>query len=220
MMTVPVAFTAGIAAFFSPCVLPLLPAWLAFLGAGREGAKKRLFINLLLFVSGFTLIFTAMGASATLLGQMLISYRGLLLRASGIILFIFGLQMMGVFRLPFLARSWHFPFSAKGNWLGYFFFGVILALGWTPCTGLILGPILMMAAASATVYQGMLLLAVYSLGFALPFFVAGFIIGSVPLAKGSRRLSRYIHLGAGLVMAAMGILLFFNRWTWLQSSFI
>lgn len=220
MISVPVAFVAGIAAFFSPCILPLLPMWLAFMGANQEGAKSRLLVNLLFFIAGFASIFTGLGAGATMLGRLLLSYQLVLARIGGVVLILLGLQMMGFFHLPFLERTVRLSYSPKRNRLGYFLFGVILALGWTPCAGLTLAPILMMAGNMETVSQGMLLLAIYSLGFGLPFLAVGMLIGSAPLGKLSRRAARYLHFGGGLVMAVMGILLILNRWTWLQSLFL
>jgi len=216
-MTVPVAFAAGIAAFFSPCVLPLLPVWLAFLGGDKSESKLRLTINLLFFVAGFSLVFTVMGASASLLGRLLLSYQTVLLRVAGVVLIVFGIQMMGLFHLPILQRKLGLNFAPRRNCLGYFLLGVVLALGWTPCIGMILASILMLAGSLETVTQGMLLLFVFSLGFAVPFFVAGLVIGPAPLSKLSRKASRYLHFSVGIVLVAMGILLILNRWTWVQS---
>lgn len=214
------AFAAGIAAFFSPCVLPLLPVWLAFLGGNKSESKLTLAVNLLFFVAGFSLVFTALGAGATVLGQILIKYQAVLTRAAGAVMVIFALQMLGVFQLSLLQRKLGFTYAPKQNRLGYFLFGVVLALGWTPCVGGMLASILMLAINLETVGQGVLLLAVFSLGFALPFFIAGFLIGPAPLAKISRRFSRYLHVGAGLVLLIMGVLLILNKWAWLQSLFL
>ncbi len=215
-MSFPVAFAAGLAAFFSPCILPLLPVWLSFMGGDQAKSKVKLVKNLLFFAAGFTLIFTAMGAGATIAGQLLREYRLILTRIAGGIIIIFGLQMLGLFQLPFISRERRLKFSLRHSPGGYFLFGLVLALGWTPCTGMILGPIIMLAGSLDTVYQGMLLLFIYSLGFALPFFVIGLVLGSVPRVK-SGRVSRYVQIAAGSVMVLMGVLLLFNRWTWLQS---
>jgi cytochrome c-type biogenesis protein len=215
-MSFPVAFAAGLAAFFSPCILPLLPVWLSFMGGDQAKSKVNLVKNLLFFAAGFTLIFTAMGAGATIAGQLLREYRLVLTRIAGGIIIIFGLQMLGLFQLPFLFRERRLKLSLRHSPGGYFLFGLVLALGWTPCTGMILGPIIMLAGSLDTVYQGMLLLFIYSLGFALPFFVIGLVLGSVPRIK-SGRVSRYVQIAAGSVMALMGVLLILNRWTWLQS---
>lgn len=215
-MTFPVAFAAGLAAFFSPCILPLLPVWLAFMGGGGTKSKGALAKNLLLFTAGFSVVFTAMGAGATLIGQFLREYRLILMKVAGVALILFGLQLLGLLRLRFLAKERRFKLSKKRTALGYFLLGVILALGWTPCTGMILGSIIMLASSLSTVGEGMLLLFVYSLGFALPFFILGLALGSIPKIK-SGRWSRYVQTGAGLVLIIMGALLLFDRWGWLQN---
>lgn len=186
------------------------------MGGDQAKSKVKLVKNLLFFAAGFTLIFTAMGAGATIAGQLLREYRLILTRIAGGIIIIFGLQMLGLFQLPFISRERRLKFSLRHSPGGYFLFGLVLALGWTPCTGMILGPIIMLAGSLDTVYQGMLLLFIYSLGFALPFFVIGLVLGSVPRVK-SGRVSRYVQIAAGSVMVLMGVLLLFNRWTWLQS---
>jgi len=219
-MTVPVAFAAGIAAFFSPCVLPLLPVWLAFLGGNKSDSKLTLTINLLFFVGGFALIFTALGASATAIGQVLHRYQPILTRIAGGIMILFGLQMVGVLQLAFLHRKLGFAYTPKQTKLGYFLLGIVLALGWTPCVGIMLASILMLAGSLETVGQGMLLLFVFSLGFALPFFGVGLLVGVASLSRISRKVSKYIQLGAGMVLVAMGLLLILDRWTWIQSLFL
>ena len=219
-MTVPVAFIAGIAAFFSPCVLPLLPVWLAFLGGNRAGSKARLAVNLLFFVAGFGLVFTLLGASASLLGNLLLNYQQIMTRVAGLILILFGIQMLGLFELRLLHKKLGLSFSPQRNPLGYFLFGIVLAVGWTPCIGMILTSILLLAGSLETVTQGMLLLFVFSLGFAAPFFVAGLVIGPEPFKKLPRKAAVYIHRIAGVLLMIMGLLLFFNRWSWLQSLFL
>lgn len=219
-MSVPVAFAAGIAAFFSPCVLPLMPVWLAFLGGNKTNSKVTLAGNLLFFVAGFALVFTAFGATATAVGQLLFRYQTVLIRIAGGIMIVFGLQMMGIFQLSFLHRKLGFSYAPQQTSLGYFLFGVVLALGWTPCVGMMLASILMLAGNLETVYQGMLLLFVFSLGFALPFFLAGLLIGAANLSKMSRRVSRNIQLGAGIVLIVMGLLLIIDKWVWAQSLFL
>jgi len=138
-MTVPVAFAAGFAAFFSPCVLPLLPVWLAFLGGNKSDSKLKLAINLLFFTAGFALVFTALGATATFLGRLLLNYQAVLTRGAGGIMILFGLQMTGILQLSFLQRKFGFNFKPRQNQTGYFLFGIILAVGWTPCIGIMLG---------------------------------------------------------------------------------
>jgi|SRR5690554_470387 len=220
-MTIPVAFAAGIAAFFSPCVLPLLPVWLAFMGGRDERTNKwTLTLNLLFFTAGFAVVFTALGASASFLGQTLVQYHGILTKVAGAILIIFGLQILGLFQMPVLNRKLGVNISPKKNRLGYFLLGVVLAVGWTPCIGMMLASILMLAGSLETMTQGMLLLFVFSLGFALPFFVTGLVLGAAPLSKMSRKAARYIQWVAAVILVVMGVLLILDRWIWLQSLFI
>lgn len=215
-MTFPVAFAAGLAAFFSPCILPLLPGWLAFLGGDRAQPRGVRLKNLLLFAAGFTLVFVAMGAGATLVGRLLREYRTILTRFGGAVIVVFGLQMLGLFRFSFLAREHRLKVSPGQTSLRSFLFGLVLALGWTPCTGMILGPIIMLAGNQETVYLGMLLLFVYSLGFALPFFVLGLALGAIPRVK-SGKIARGVQIAAGVTIVALGLLLLLDRWNWLQS---
>lgn len=219
-VSVPLAFAAGIAAFFSPCVLPLLPVYLAFLGGKRAESKAKLALNLLFFAAGFALVFTALGASASALGQFLFRYQLIMTRAAGVILIIFGLQMMGLFQLSFLHRQFKLDITPTQNRLGYFLLGVVLALGWTPCIGMMLASILMIAGSMETVVQGMSLLFVFSLGFALPFFAAGLLLGSAPRGWISPKAGQIIQAVAGIVLVLMGVLLIFDLWTWLQGLFI
>jgi cytochrome c-type biogenesis protein len=219
-MTVPIAFLAGVAAFFSPCVLPLVPTWLAFLGGGKGGRSLKFAFNLILFMLGFGLIFTLLGAGASNLGQFLLSWQGWLSRVAGLVLMVFGLQMAGVFNLPFLSRGLQFNFSPAKTPLGYFLFGVILGVGYSPCIGIMLASILILAGALDTVAQGMLLLFVFSAGFALPFLLIGFVLGPEPLRKLPPGIAVLIHKVAGVVLTLMGLLLVLDRWHWLQSLFL
>lgn len=216
-ITVPVAFFAGLAAFLSPCVLPLVPTWLAFLGGGKGGRSVRFAVNLLMFMLGFALVFTLLGASASSIGQWLLAWQGWLSRVAGLVLIIFGMQMAGVFSLPFLARGLKINFSPSRTPLGYLLFGVVLGVGYSPCIGLMLASILIMAGALETVFQGMLLLFAFSVGFALPFILIGFVLGPEPLKKLPPRAAVIIHRLAGAVLALMGVLLLLDRWRWLQS---
>jgi cytochrome c-type biogenesis protein len=218
-MSFPVAFVAGLAAFFSPCILPLLPAWLAFMGGGRTGSKRALVLNLLAFAAGFTLVFSAMGAGATIAGQLLRQYRPILTRVAGGVIIVFGLQMLGLFQLSFLARERKIKTTRGHSPFHSFLFGLVLALGWTPCTGMILGPIIMLAGNQETVVAGTLLLFTYSLGFALPFFVTGLVLGTLPRGKAGP-VAHWVQIGTGVVMVLMGVLLLLDRWAWLQGLFI
>ncbi len=214
-----VAFAAGLASFLSPCVLPLVPIFLAqMLGQSvsqaAETVARRMvtFLHSLAFVAGFTLAFIALGATASTLGGFLHANQFLLREIGGVLLVIIGLHMTGVLKLPFLYWQKRFEFHpSRPSYPASLLIGVIFAIGWTPCVGLILGPILGLAANAATLRQGVLLLLVYSLGLGIPFLLLGL---------GLDRFSRMLkwlkpHLGkievaTGVIMIALGILIFFN----------
>jgi cytochrome c-type biogenesis protein len=214
-----VAFVAGLASFLSPCVLPLVPIFLAQMvgqsvSQAAETATKRMvtFLHSLAFVAGFTLAFIALGATASTLGSFLHANQFLLREVGGVLLVIIGLHMTGILKLPFLYWQKHFEFHpSRPSYPASFLIGIIFAIGWTPCVGLILGPILGLAANAATLRQGVLLLLVYSLGLGIPFLLLGL---------GLDRFSRLLkwlkpHLGkievaTGVIMIALGILIFFN----------
>src|SRR5512140_3121199 len=179
------ALTAGLISFVSPCVLPVVPAYLSFvsgltidemrtttaLGLGR---RRRVLMNCLSFVLGFSLIFVALGASATAVGSFLNREMALLSRIAGVVIVIFGLNTMGIIKIPFLnyERRFHQNQKAAGL-LGSFIVGLAFAFGWTPCIGPILGAILGVASTRESVIEGMVLLTAYSLGLGIPFLLAG-----------------------------------------------
>jgi len=161
----------------------------------------------LLFVLGFSTVFVVLGASATVLGQLLLQYRYETNIVGGVIIVVFGLFMMGLFRLAWLQREFRFHECIPGGRpLGAYLLGLAFAFGWTPCIGPVLGAILTVSAASATVSQGVALLTIYSLGLGLPFLLAAAFTGAF-LARmgGMRRFGRPLQIFAGLVMVAMGI---------------
>ncbi len=217
-----VAFIAGLASFLSPCVLPLVPIYLAQLvgqsvyqsADGRQEHRVRLdtFLHALMFVCGFTLAFMALGATASTLGSFLQSYHILLRQVGGIILVIFGLHLTGILTLPIF--YWQKRFEFRPNRPSYpasFLIGTIFAIGWTPCVGLILGPILGLAASAATLGQGVVLLLFYSLGLGVPFLLLG--LGVNQLGRVLKWLKPHvgkIEVGTGVVMIAVGLVIFFN----------
>ncbi|MGI9862687.1 cytochrome c biogenesis protein CcdA [Moorella naiadis] len=215
-----VAFLAGLISFFSPCILPLLPAYFTYLGGsaaadGRVQDLDRSFLagRAALFTAGFALIFIILGASAGGLGYLLQAYRPVVNRLGGILIILFGLQVAGIGRLPLLAREkrWELRPRTPGA-AASFLLGMAFAAGWTPCIGPVLASILIYAGSQATLLQGMLLLAVYSLGLALPFLAAALALG--PVLRSLRKFSRYlpqISLVSGLILVVMGLLVFFGR---------
>lgn len=227
-LTIGIAFVAGLASFLSPCVLPLVPIFLAQMvgqSVYQAGASQRkrwiTFLHALMFVGGFTLAFIALGATASTLGSFLRVNQFILRQVGGVLLVLIGLHMTGVLKLPFLYWQKRFEFQpARPSYAASFLIGVIFAIGWTPCVGLILGPILALAANAATLRQGVFLLFVYSLGLGIPFLLLG-----LGLDRFSRLLAWFkphvgkIEIGTGVMMIAMGVLIYFNLFLTLNRFF-
>lgn len=218
------AFIAGILTFLAPCTLPLVPGYLGFISGVSaqdlqdplkiKSARKKIFLNGLLFVIGFSLIFILLGSLFGLGGSALVQYRPWLSRIGGIFVILFGLFMIGVLRLPFLNVEKHVggvKVLKPGNPISSLIFGATFAFGWTPCVGPVLGSILTLAAASTTVGQGAFLLSIFSLGLAVPFLVVAAGIGSASsfIAKLSKYLNVISVIG-GLFLVFLGILLLTN----------
>jgi len=217
------AISAGLLSFISPCVLPLLPVYISYItGLSIEDltAKERtsalsrkIFLSAVMFVLGFTLIFTLMGATASLIGQFLIKYRDAIRIIAGIVIILFGLHLAGIFKIGFLYREKRADF-AKFRSLGYLsplFMGMAFTAGWTPCIGPILSSILIYASTTKTVWQGMGLLAAYSLGLGLPLLLTALAVSVVLsyLAK-LKRYMGIISKVSGAILIIVGILIIFN----------
>lgn len=229
--TLPLAFTAGILSFISPCVLPLVPTYLAYVGGAGAGAgslegggtrRRALLGKSLYFIAGFSLVFIALGASASLLGAVLRENRNLLMVAGGIIVVVFGLGMLGVLKIPFLYRDTRRSYTGetRSAW-GATLLGMAFAAGWTPCIGPMLGFSLTLASASETLGQGVLLLLVYALGLAVPFLVASLALE--PFLRMSKRLQRWsvwIERGAGALLVVAGVLMVSGAYTALNAMLI
>lgn len=181
-VTLPAAFFAGLVSFVSPCVLPLVPPYLCFLGgttlddlAGDEPVKeagRRAIFGALLFVAGFSLVFVALGAGASAVGDLLRAHLETLSIIAGLAIVVMGLNFLGVFRIHLLHRTARAHVRAPQGIWGAFVMGLAFAFGWTPCLGPVLGAILAVAGSEATVSKGAGLLAVYSLGLGVPFLAA------------------------------------------------
>ncbi|MGH1484254.1 MAG: cytochrome c biogenesis CcdA family protein [Geminicoccales bacterium] len=209
------AFAAGTISFLSPCVLPLVPGYVSYVAGTSLHGMERSDVpaaNLpalglsLLFVLGFSTVFVALGASATALGQLLLRYRYETNIVGGGIIIVFGLFMIGLLRLTWLDRELRFHEHIPGGRpLGAYLLGLAFGFGWTPCIGPILGAILTVSAASATMSQGIILLAIYSIGLGLPFLIAAAFTGAfVARMRVMRRFGRSLQMFAGLVMVVMG----------------
>jgi len=220
------AFSAGVLSFLSPCVLPLVPVYLASL-CGPEILEPRagrsripVFLHSLSFVAGFSIIFVTLGAIAGLTGFAISLNQALLNKIAGSLLIAFGLFMLVALKVPWLNYEKRLT-PSLGNATGYLrslLIGAIFSLAWTACVGPILGGILALALDSATAWQGAYLLAVYSLGLGIPFLIIGAAFDSItPILKRIHRYSNLIYIISGLLLIAIGVLILTNNLTWLSS---
>lgn len=225
-----VAFSAGIVSFFAPCVIPLLPAYIAYVTGislddfrtkGYAPYIKKLLTSSFFYILGFSLIFTLLGTVASGIGVFLRGYSSVIGRVGGAIILFLGLQFAGILNLPFLAREFKFKLPKWADGLGHFrsfFIGIVFALAWTPCIGAVLGSILALAAVNETASGGALLLFVYSLGIAIPFLIASLTLASLPkYLKTFRRHINLISRTAGVLLAILGLLLLTDTYKFLSS---
>ncbi|MFC1952383.1 cytochrome c biogenesis CcdA family protein [Chloroflexota bacterium] len=220
-----VAFGAGLLSFLSPCVLPLVPVYLASL-VGPEifevkGIRQRMPILLhsLSFIIGFSLVFTILGAGAGLTGFVISAHSAEIRQISGSLLIVFGVFILAALKVPWLNFEKHLTpsQSVTTGYLRSFLMGGIFSLAWTPCVGPILGGILTLALGSETAGYGAYLLAIYSLGLGLPFLLIGAAFDVVgPLLRRIHRYSNWIYIISGLLLITVGILILINRLVWLQ----
>ncbi|MBN2289970.1 MAG: cytochrome c biogenesis protein CcdA [Candidatus Glassbacteria bacterium] len=221
-----VSFGAGIFSFISPCVLPLIPAYISFISGltvdeleqqdtGKRKRLTRVFISTLIFVLGFSTVFVMMGASATFVSRLIFANRIWIGRVAGALIMVLGLHMTGIIRLGFLQyeKRIHVRENALGL-LGVYLIGAAFAFGWTPCIGPILAAILGLAAQQDTVSSGVVLLGSYSLGLGLPFLATGLAInGFMGVYRRLRRHMRAIEIFCGVFLIAVGVLIFFDMFT-------
>ena len=218
-LTLPFVFLQGVVSFFSPCFLPLLPAYLSFLaGQGIINEKqyktsKKLLINSSFFVLGFTVVFVLLGATATALGSFLVQNVVIIRKIGGIFIILFGLYNMGIIKLPLLLKEKKIHYSPKkASFASSFLLGISFSFGWSACIGPFLAPILTLSAYSETVYYGMLLLFIYSLGLAIPFLLIAFAFGHIwKYVQKIYKHMNIIRIISGLLLVVMGILIFMNR---------
>lgn len=204
------AFIAGVLTFLAPCTLPLVPAYLAFISgvslsdvrnsSALSFARRKIFLSGLAFVAGFSLIFIVFGALAGFLGAALVPYRLWIARIGGILVICSGLFIIGFLEIPFLSKERRFAIASlaeRGRLFSAFTLGMAFSAGWTPCVGPILGSILLLASTSATAFQGAALLAVFSMGLAMPFLAVALAIGSA-----TKLLARITHYAP--ILSAIG----------------
>jgi cytochrome c-type biogenesis protein len=229
------AFAAGTVSFLSPCVLPLVPAYMSYVtgqslapvGPGSaQGSRGNAALLSLCFVLGFSAVFITLGASATALGRLLLQYRYEAGIAGGTLVMLFGLAMLvGVERIPFLRRDVHFQTHvATGNPASAFVIGLAFGFGWTPCIGPILGVILTAAAVSESASAGIRLLGAYSAGLGLPFLLTAVFLHEIAGRwRRIRQLGRPLMIAAGAIMVVMGVAMITGKLTafsyWLLEQF-
>ena len=225
-VTLATSFVAGFLSFVSPCVLPLIPGYISFIsgltleemqasGAAAGTSRRQVLIASLAFVLGFTVIFVAAGASATAIGRFLYEHAPIVEKIAGVLLIVFGLHMMGVFRIRLLENDKRIHTQKKpAGPVGAFLVGTAFAFAWTPCIGPILGGILGLAASRESVAEGMQMLAMYSLGLGVPFLLTSVAIDRFfSAAARIRRYYRVIELVSGALLIIVGLLIFFDQFT-------
>jgi cytochrome c-type biogenesis protein len=217
------AFSAGVLSFLSPCVLPLIPSYVTFITGmsldEMQRARRATLIHSLLFIAGFTLIFLALGATATVFGRVLLVYRDWISRIGGVLIIFFGLYLLGLFNIGFLARERRVHVADKPmGYLGTVLVGIAFGAGWTPCIGPILGSILILTSSSAELGKGLLLLFTYSLGLAVPFLVASLALNHFLTAYSrARRHLVWVNRVSGVLLILVGLLLVTDYFTVLAS---
>jgi cytochrome c-type biogenesis protein len=221
------AFLAGLVSFLSPCVLPLVPGYVSLIsGAGIEelqGSESKLLrkvmLNSVAFILGFSVVFITLGALSTEMGQLLARYKSMLARVAGVVIILFGLHLTGIFRINALYADKRLHSVKGGSTVaGAFVIGFAFAFGWTPCVGPILAVILGFAAEQDSVTKGVLLLAVYSLGLAVPFLLTS--LGIERFLKFYSRFRAHMHaveVASGALLIVLGVLLAFGRFTLLSN---
>jgi len=219
-ITFAVALLAGLFSFLSPCVLPLVPAYIGYLSGAvitAEGitvGRRTTFLHALGFVLGFSLIFILLGVTAWSIGDLLYGYLPWLAKIGGVVLIVFGLALTGVFKLPFLYAEKRIQVQVNPS-LGYlssFLVGIFFGAGWTPCVGPILGGILILASNAATATQGALLLAAYSLGLGVPFLLVGAAFdAATDVIRRLNQRSHWVSIASGVVLILLGVAVLTNQ---------
>jgi cytochrome c-type biogenesis protein len=225
------AFSAGLLSFVSPCVLPLVPSYISYISGlsieqlssseERSRHKREIIVNALLFIAGFSIVFIAFGASASLIGQWLITYQDFVRKLGGVLIVIFGLYLLGVLNLSFLSAEKRFHFKSRpAGYAGSVLVGVAFAAGWTPCVGPVLGTILLYASTTDSLLNGVLLLASYSLGLALPLFATA--LGVDRFLAAFKQVRAYlwgVSAVCGVMLIVVGSLIYLNSLT-IVTSFL
>ena len=231
-----IAFSAGLLSFASPCVLPLVPSYVTYItgvsfkdltdAETRSRVRWATIFHSLLFICGFSLVFIVMGASASYLGQILARYQNLIMKIGGVLIIILGISFTGIINLPFLQMERRFELKKKPlGYIGSFLVGIVFAAGWTPCVGPILSTILIYASTAKKFTTGILLLAAYSLGLGIPFFLSSLAFSSFLSAfQKIKRYMRVVTIVSGCFLIAIGILFLTDTFrdlnAWVNDLFI
>lgn len=234
-VTIGAALLAGLLSFISPCVLPIVPPYMAYLAGvtfrevedvhASAATRRRIVVSSLFFVVGFTCVFVAFGATASALGKTVAEHFDTLSIMAGVLIIVMGVHFTGLVRIPLLYREARLDAGAKGaGYLGAFVMGLAFAFGWTPCVGPVLAAILFMAGGQQTVGQGALLLAAYSLGIGIPFFLAAvFASRFLGLAARFRRHLHKVEIAMGIFLILTGVLFITGQMSaisqWLLDTF-
>lgn len=220
-----VAFSAGLLSFFSPCVLPLIPAYLSYItGMSIEeyskelhgSAKRRVILNTVFFIMGFAFIFIfVFGAGTTLISSALKSHKELIGQIGGLIIFLFGLHFLGVFKMKWMYREKRAKIrNIRAGYVGSFFIGIAFSAGWTPCVGPILASIIGMGLTADSQWVAIRLLSFYTAGLALPFLLTSIAINFfLPLFNKVKRHFKFIEVATALLLISVGLLMFLGQFT-------
>lgn len=223
------AFSAGLLSFVSPCVLPLVPSYISYITglsveqltdvSERVKFRKAIIVNSLLFIGGFSSVFIAFGASASFLGQILITYQDLIRRIGGVLIIVFGLYLLGILNLKFLKMEQRYQFRNRpAGYLGSFLIGVAFAAGWTPCVGPVLGSILLYASTTDSLLSGVVLLTFYSLGLGLPLFLTALGVDRfLAYFKEVRAYLWGVSTVSGVLLILVGVMIYANSLTMVTS---
>ncbi|MEZ0536245.1 cytochrome c biogenesis CcdA family protein [Caldicellulosiruptoraceae bacterium PP1] len=201
------AFTAGILSFFSPCIIPLIPVYVTYLFT----LNNNKWLNILMFILGFTTVFISFGIISSLFGSTLGNYREYIVKIGAIIIILMGLLMLDIG--PAFLKANLIPVGGnKTEVKGPFLLGVILSISWTPCIGPVLASILILAATTKTLYEAIIYLLVYSLGLTIPFVITAILINRIKsIIKIISKYSRYIEIISGIMLILFGLLIFFDK---------
>ena len=211
------AFGAGFISFLSPCVLPLIPGYISYISGESLGdiveKQKKVILKTVLFSLGFSIVFISFGATASLIGNILLENSNTLRILAGIVIIIFSLQLIGILNLNFLNQEKRFQTKNYSNNLFFpVLVGAAFGFGWTPCIGPVLGSILTLAAVESSIGKGILLLSFYSLGLAIPFILSGYGISKfLAFSKNFRKNIKIVSVTGGVILLITGILILTNK---------